>query len=42
VEEVVGREPDFTAFARALESAWMRALRPGNTGVFLDTPSHAS
>lgn len=42
VAEVLGREPDFEAFARALEKSWTRAVAPGPRGVFLDTPTHAT
>ena len=42
VEEVLGREPDFEAFARALERGWTRALASAPRGVFLDTPTHAT
>jgi len=42
VEEVLGREPDFEAFAHALERGWTRALASAPRGVFLDTPTHAT
>lgn len=42
LEEVLGREPDFEAFARALERSWTRGLASAPPGVFLDTPTHAT